>query len=162
MSPRLVQLPEKRLVGTCLPMSLSENRTRELWRRFMPRRHEAGDAGELFAVQVYDPGYFDRFDPTRVFDKWAAVQQREADVVPEGMDLLTIPAGTYAVFDYRGSSSDTRIFDHIFRAWLPASGYRLDNRPHFELLGKKYRNNDTGSEEEIWIPVNVGAVSGKV
>ena len=31
--------------------------------------------------------------------------------------------------------------------------YILDNRPHFEVLGGKYKNNDSNSEEEIWIPV---------
>jgi len=29
----------------------------------------------------------------------------------------------------------------------------LDNRPHFEVLGEKYKNGDPESEEEIWIPV---------
>jgi predicted transcriptional regulator YdeE len=28
-----------------------------------------------------------------------------------------------------------------------------DDRPHFEVLGKNYKNNDPVSEEEIWIPV---------
>lgn len=45
------------------------------------------------------------------------------------------------------------IFQYIFGTWLPASGYYLDNRPHFEILGHKYKNNDPDSEEEIWIPV---------
>jgi AraC family transcriptional regulator len=44
-------------------------------------------------------------------------------------------------------------FTYIFTRWLPASGYQLDNRPHFEILGDKYKNNDPESEEEIWIPV---------
>jgi AraC family transcriptional regulator len=29
----------------------------------------------------------------------------------------------------------------------------LAARPHMELLGEKYRNNDPHSEEEIWIPI---------
>jgi AraC family transcriptional regulator len=35
---------------------------------------------------------------------------------------------------------------------LPGSEYFLDNRPHFEVLGDKYKNNDPTSEEEIWKP----------
>jgi len=38
---------------------------------------------------------------------------------------------------------------------LPNSDYELDNRPHFEILGKKYKNNSADSEEEIWIPVKL-------
>jgi AraC family transcriptional regulator len=58
-------------------------------------------------------------------------------------------------FYYKGSSTDTRIFQHIFETWLPQSGYELDNRPHFEVLGEKYRNNDPESEEDIYIPIKV-------
>jgi AraC family transcriptional regulator len=36
---------------------------------------------------------------------------------------------------------------------LPNSNYHLDDRPHFEILGEKYKNADPGSEEEIWIPI---------
>jgi AraC family transcriptional regulator len=41
----------------------------------------------------------------------------------------------------------------MFREWLPASGYELDDRPHFEILGERYKNNDPDSEEELWFPV---------
>jgi AraC family transcriptional regulator len=61
--------------------------------------------------------------------------------------------GLYAVFNYKGLNTDNRIFIHIFTEWLPSSGYVLDERPHFEILGEKYKNNDPESEEEIWIPV---------
>ncbi|MDP5096829.1 MAG: GyrI-like domain-containing protein [Flavobacterium sp.] len=36
---------------------------------------------------------------------------------------------------------------------MPNSEYQLDNRPHFEILGAKYKNNAPDSEEEIWIPI---------
>jgi hypothetical protein len=29
----------------------------------------------------------------------------------------------------------------------------LDNRPHFEILGEKYKNADPDSEEDVYIPV---------
>jgi AraC family transcriptional regulator len=64
-----------------------------------------------------------------------------------------LPSGLYAVFDYKGSSNDQSIFLYIFGSWLPNSGYNLDDRPHFEVLGNKYKNNDPTSEEEIWIPI---------
>ena len=33
------------------------------------------------------------------------------------------------------------------------SEYEFDNRPQFEILGEKYKNNAPDSEEEIWIPI---------
>ncbi len=69
------------------------------------------------------------------------------------METFCIPEGQYAVFHYKGSSADSSIFQYIFGEWLPKSGYELDDRPHFEILGAQYKNNDPESEEEIWIPV---------
>ncbi len=75
------------------------------------------------------------------------------DQVPLEMDTFHLPAGNPAVFIHRGPSSDTSTFEYIFREWLPTSGYKLDNRPHFEILGAKYEKDHADSEEEIWIPV---------
>lgn len=69
------------------------------------------------------------------------------------MESFVLDGGLYAVFPYKGFSTDNSIFLYIFGTWLPNSGYTLDNRPQFEVLGKKYRNNDSNSEEEIWIPI---------
>ena len=69
------------------------------------------------------------------------------------MECFELPGGQYAVFFYKGSSTDNSIFKMIFDEWLPASGYEIDSRPHFEILGNKYVNEDPESEEEIWIPI---------
>jgi len=58
------------------------------------------------------------------------------------METVTLPGGLYAVFDYKGPSNDFSIFQYIFSTWLTGSGYKLDKRPHFEVLGEKYKNND--------------------
>ena len=47
----------------------------------------------------------------------------------------------------------SKTFQYIFGTWMPDSGYKWDNRPQFEILGEKYKNNDPSSEEEIWIPI---------
>ena len=87
------------------------------------------------------------------FDKWAVVEVSNFDHIPDGMYSFVLEGGQYAVFDYKGLNTDPSIFIYIFSQWLPTSGYQLDNRPHFEVLGTKYKNGDPDSEEEIWIPV---------
>ena len=67
------------------------------------------------------------------------------------MEAFTLRGGLYAVFDYQGNSPE--IFQYISQKWLPNSDYKLDKRPHFEILGEKYKNNNPDSEEEIWIPI---------
>jgi AraC family transcriptional regulator len=156
MMPRFEILAEKKLVGKRLKMSLAKNTTSQLWSSFMPRRKEIVHAitTDLISMQVYDASHsFSTFDFHAAFDKWAAIEVSDFSSVPEGMETFTLPGGLYAVFHYKGRSTDPEIFRYIFGTWLPQSDYVPDHRPHFEILGEKYRNNDPESEEEIWIPV---------
>jgi AraC family transcriptional regulator len=154
MEPRIETLTEKKLMGKRVTMSLSNNKTGELWRSFMPERRKIVNNlnSELFSMQVYDqPVDFGNLD--QEFEKWAAVEVSDFDSIPDGMESFTLSGGLYAVFHYKGSSTDTQIFQFIFGTWLPNSKYVLDHRPHFEILGDKYRNADPESEEDIWIPI---------
>lgn len=154
--PRLELLPEKILIGRKTRMSFAENLTRELWQSFMPRRKEIPNVVNtyLYSVEQYDPYFFDSFDPGAEFIKWAAVEVSGTDEVPDNIEVLILPTGLYAVFIHRGpASKGVETYEYIFRTWLPASAYALDDRPHFALMGDKYRHEDPDSEEEIWIPV---------
>ena len=155
MNPRIETLKEKKIVGLRLVMSLAHNRTAELWQSFMPRRREIsyGLTKDLISMQVYKPKHFADFNPTSEFEKWATVEVSDFNKVPIGMETYVLPGGLYAVFDYKGMNTDNSIFQHIFGNWLPGSDFELDDRPHFEVLGDKYKNNDPNSEEEIWIPI---------
>nr|WP_294936648.1 GyrI-like domain-containing protein [uncultured Flavobacterium sp.] len=136
-------------------MSLSDNKTGELWRSFMPRRKEIQNTigSDLYSMQIYDPTYFIDFKPTSEFEKWAAIEVSDFETVPTEMETYSLPGGLYAVFLHKGSNTDTSTFHYIFTTWLPNSEYILDDRPHFEVLGEKYKNGDPASEEEIWIPI---------
>jgi AraC family transcriptional regulator len=155
MQPRIELLQEKKLVGIRLTMSLANNNTGELWRSFMPRRSAITNnlTTDLISLQVYNPTHFTNFSPLNEFEKWALVEVANFESVPEGMEPFTLTGRLYAVFDYKGSSTDTSVFQYIFGIWLPNSAFVLDDRPHFEVLGAKYKNADPDSEEEIWIPV---------
>lgn len=150
-----VNTQDRKLIGKRLKMSLADNKTSELWQSFMPVRNRITNhlSTDLISLSVYPTGYFSDFNPTNEFEKWAAVEVYDFKNIPEEMERFTIPAGLYAIFHNKGLNTDTNIFQYIFRTWLPNSEYILDNRPHFEVLGEKYKNNDPDSEEEIWIPV---------
>ncbi len=155
MEPRIETLETKRLVGLRLTMSLSRNRTRELWQTFMPRRAEAKAVGSHYiSMQVYDTHRGDPFSPDAEFEKWAAVEVAEGETVPEGMEGYTLRGGQYAVFTHRGpASAALEVFHKIFGIWLPNSDYALDSREHFEVLPADYRPDDPEATEEIWIPI---------
>jgi AraC family transcriptional regulator len=150
-------LPEKKLVGQSKRMSFANNITFHLWSGFMPRRKEIQQTigTDLYSLEVYDDlSFFKNFNPSNEFSKWAAVEVNSYENVPEGMEQLELPEGLYAVFLYKGDHSGAvKAYNHIFMEWLPVSGYCLDNRPHFAVMGEKYKKDDPSSEEEIWIPI---------
>lgn len=158
MQPTIEMLAEKKLIGKKLAMTFANNQTFRLWQSFMPRRKEIKNnlTAELFSMQVYPRTFdFTFSDPNQEFEKWAAVEVKDFDELPNEMETYILASGLYAVFQYKGSNTDTTIFEYIYGTWLPNSKYLIDNRPHFEVLGEKYRNNDPNSEEEIWIPIRL-------
>lgn len=150
-------LHPKKLVGKHLTTTMANNRTAELWKSFMPQRKAIPNSvdPDLISMQVFPVGFsFQNFDVHAPFEKWAAIEVSNYLQIPDGMESFDLPGGLYAVFLHKGPASEgERTFRYIFREWLPQSGYALDNRPHFEVLGAKYKNNEPDSEEEIWIPV---------
>ena len=154
-TPRIETLAEKKLLGRRMTMSLTDYKIGALWQSFMPDRKTINNAlnKDLISMAIYDPAYFSNFNPSREFERWAAVEVANFEHVPQGMETFLLPAGLYAVFDYKGSGANHEVFQYIYGTWIPNSDYELDNRPHFEVLGERYRNNDPESEEEIWIPV---------
>lgn len=153
--PDIVEIPGKTLVGIKMRMSVINNKTASLWGSFRPRLGEIKHSNitEFISLQEYDEKYFVKFDPAREFNKWALVEVPEITDVPKGMEVFHLPSGLYAVFHYKGLPGDPGIFQYIYGSWLPGSGYRLDNRPHFELLGPRYKNNSAESEEDLYIPI---------
>lgn len=156
MIPRIETLITKKLVGKCMNMTFFNDKTFELWRSFMPLRKEIHNVvnPDLFSLQIYPSGFFDSFNPTVTFEKWAAVEVSDFNSVPGDLFTINLPGGLYAIFLYKGlSTAAAETFQFIFGTWIPNSVYLLDNRPHFEILGEKYKNDDPDSQEEIWIPI---------
>ena len=121
IQPRIEILKEKRLVGNRLKMSLTNNLTGELWREFTPRIKEIANrsSSEKISMQVYDPSYYLNFNPNNEFEKWATIEVEDFNNIPKGLEIFTLSGGLYAVFDYKGSSSDHKIFQYIYTTWLP-------------------------------------------
>ena len=154
MEPIIKTFPETKFIGMKSQFSYSNYRIGELWGNFMPRRNEIKNTlgTELFNIQI-NPDNFD-FHPNTPFVKWAAVAVSSFDFIPDGVEKFVIQEGLYAVFIYKGDQSGiAAFFNSIYTEWLPNSDYELENRPQFEILGEKYKNNSPDSEEEIWIPI---------
>ena len=157
MKPEIRKIPKTKLVGMKTSMSLSDNKTGQLWKSFMPNRNKIQNTvgTDLFSLEVYDsPESIRNFTPQTVYEKWAAAPIQGDIPLPEGMESLEIPESLYAVFPYKGRPSEASgFYQYIYGEWLPNSNYMLDDRPHFAIMGEKYLGEHPDSEEEIWIPV---------
>ena len=157
--PRFETLPETHLVGRKARMSLLRNTTRELWQGFMPNYNKITNriGSDLYSIEVYDDlNYFRKFDPNGEFEKWAAAPVSGTAEIPGGMEAITLPEGTYAVFKYRGSPDDVQqAYQYIYGTWIQRQGHMLDHRPHFAVMGPGYKRDHPDSEEEIWVPVKM-------
>lgn len=162
MEPRIEFLPQKKLVGKSVEMSLANNKTQELWRSVMPlvKTLPNSVSSELFSIQIYDANInFANFSPQTTFTKWAAVEVSNFNTIPSKLSVHTLSGGLYAIFTHKGSPQDfPKTSQYIFGEWLPKSDYELDQREHFEVLGSKYKNDSPDSEEEVWIPIRLKKV----
>lgn len=158
MEPKITTIERKLIIGKKLEMSLTKQLTPMLWKSFLPiiSQIQNRNSNELISFSVYPTDYFRSFDPNTKFEKWAGVEVTNVADLPPETESFEIVSGMYAEFIYKGLPSEAGPFYHsIFMEWLPNSGYQLDNRPHFEVMGDKYKNDDPNSEEMVYIPIIV-------
>jgi AraC family transcriptional regulator len=157
--PRIERLEPKKLIGKSLRMSLVNNKTFELWSSFMSQKDSIKNklSPDFYNIQVYEQLLnMNDFSPKTEFEKWAAVEVADFGEVPDGMKTYILQGGLYAVFVHKGLASDfPKTLQYILGYWLPKSEYQLDHREHFEILGEKYKKDDSQSEEEVWIPIKI-------
>ena len=106
MEPKIVEVPERKLVGLRTKTSLANNRIPELWIQFMARMNEIRDDQHTgyYEVHPYDPDFrMEDFTETMEFEKWAAVEVNDPKSVPDGMEVHTLSGGKYAIFIHKGS-----------------------------------------------------------
>jgi len=155
ITPTIQQYPGGTLCGASAPMSLQAFHPPRVWSLFMPKLHTINNRlnEDLISLRAFTG--IPVFGPTAnpEFTYWAGV---EVESPVTDFETLHIPSGTYAVFEYQGSSSDSAVWRFIYGEWIPNSSWELDNRPHFERLGKGYSNDSDDSQEQIWIPIRPG------
>ncbi len=139
-----------------MEMSLSMNKTSELWQSFMPRRREVKNRSnsDFISMQVYDKNLNGLFSPNTLFKKWAVVEVSSYADIPDSLESYSLNGGKYVVFIHNGPASEfPKTMQYIFESWLPQSEYELDNREHFEILPEGYSPVDPKAREEVWIPI---------
>ncbi|WP_411895143.1 GyrI-like domain-containing protein [Winogradskyella sp. A2] len=151
MNPTIKTISEKYLVGMQGSMHHGEiQKIISLWKQFMPNKHKITNTvnEELIALQNYDEFYNTKL----AYNIWACTEVLDFNAIPEGLSSITIPKGDYAIFVLKGIDAGG-LYRQIMGEWLPDSGYDIDNRPHFQVMGSKYINGSSKSEEDFYVPI---------
>lgn len=154
MNYRIINFSGIKLAGFSSQMSFTTFNPAPLWQKLMPikRIHGLTHNPGNFSVKTH----FETLPPSpdAIFRLWAALEINGQEELPEDMELLEVPAGTYAVFEYLGLAAHfVPFYIRILSKELPALGYQPDLRPQFEYLPADYDPQSESSREEIWIPV---------
>jgi AraC family transcriptional regulator len=157
MEPEIKTIQAKKTIGFSIKTTMTNDQTVKIWQQLMPRLKEAKNAvsADLFSLQVYNGETFEEFTPNTEFTKYALVEVKNYDFVPEGFKKFEIPAADYAVFTHKGTSVDfPKTSQYIYGEWIPNSQYILDDKPHFAVMGDKYLGHENPeTEEEVWVPI---------
>ncbi|GGX93356.1 AraC family transcriptional regulator [Streptomyces hiroshimensis] len=78
--------------------------------------------------------------------------------VPADLDALTVPAGTWAVFESSGPFPQALqyLWRDVFTQWFPSNPYQ--SRPGPEILRTRLSQDAAHADAELWIPVERTAV----
>ena len=153
MTLQVIQKSEMYVVGIFVSMQRHEtHKIRTLWQQFSPRRHEITNSANntLIAMQTFT--LKENGEPEDNFNMWACVEVSELLDIPKGMKGFTIPEGEYLKVLHKGMDA-SETYQKVMSKWLPKSGYIMDDRPHFQVMGEKYKNGSPDSEEDFYIPI---------
>ncbi|CAM5436988.1 GyrI-like domain-containing protein [Streptomyces abikoensis] len=100
----------------------------------------------------------DDLDPSRAegteFDYYHAAAT-SASAVPEDLDVLTVQAGAWAVFENTGPFPQAlqHLWRDVFTQWFPSNPY--SSRPGPEILRVRLSetSGETRADAQLWIPV---------
>jgi AraC family transcriptional regulator len=163
MRYRVVEKEEFRVVGRKARVPLVHEGVnpaiaafiREIGQETLQRIQSLSDQVPEGIVSVSDNLDDSRAEGTEL-DYYHGVVTRAA--APEDMDALTVPAGTWAVFESSGPFPQALqyLWRDVFTQWFPSNPYR--SRPGPEILRTRLSQDAAQADAELWIPVERSAV----
>jgi len=147
MSVKTQQIPAMTIVGLNIRTKPMAPEIPALWPRFVDRIPEIENPAEKnVAYGVMRP-----LPDALLY--MAGIAVSKLGRIPDGMESVAIPAGTYAVFSYPISQLGQG-FGEIYNKLLPASGLRVVPGPSLEHYGADFKPHDPNAPVGIWIPVS--------
>ena len=150
MEPRLLRTNSLTCAGLSEDIELPADKERIpfLWARLQSR------IGEITNSVGPAMGVVSRSGKPGCVRYTACTQVSDIAGVPEGLDIVTIPAGDYAEFIHEGPVSDLFMTcDHIYRSWFPDSGLLTGDGPMVEVYPEHFRGDESNPRIRLLVSV---------
>ncbi|GGO43921.1 AraC family transcriptional regulator [Streptomyces daqingensis] len=167
MRYRIVEKDRFRVVGRKARVPLVHEGANPAIAEFV-RSIDEGTLRRLSGMSDQEPegivGVSDQLDPGRAegteLDYYHAVLTSAEGEVPPDLDVLDVPAGTWAVFGSSGPFPQTlqHLWRDVFTQWFPSNPYR--SRPGPEILRVGLSGDGEHADADLWIPVERAERSG--
>jgi len=148
--PEIGDFPERKIVALSRDFTMdTRNEIPALWNEFF---------GRQFNVESYVPGAMFGasygWDGKGGFSYGVGVEAESPANLPDGACVITLSAGTYAVFRQTGPVMQLpKLVDDIYCEWLPKSGFKTRDGAMFERYPDGPDNTPDNMSYEIWAPV---------
>lgn len=158
--PKIVELPDIKVVGLRGQTTLSDNVIPQLWKYFITiskaipnKKTDARGFGICEACETVNAVY--NMNDNVLFSEVAGIEVNGFKNLTEPFISKTLKKGRYAVFTHRGSLALIRkTFEYIYGTWLLNTKEVLDCRDDFELYDSRFLGYDNPeSEIEVYIPI---------
>ncbi len=154
MEPKIIELPDMKLIGLKCTTTMKENSIPQLWEKYMQVYDAIPDKldSPCFGICVYMD--MDECKEDTPFDYIAAHCVSTFDNLPDNMISYTIPKGKYASFTHKGSLDTLdKTYSYIYGAWVNETEHEMDKRDQIELYDARFKYGQADSEMDILIPI---------
>jgi len=152
--PRFTHRAAFTVIGLARQFTMNNKSIHLLWAEYDRRKQDIPNAlpDASYGVCYHEP--MENMSPDSPFTYLAGKAVTSDADIPEGMTSRQIPEADYAVFEHRGALDTLHgTYGHIFREWLPTSGYESADQDDFEVYDRRFNCSDPDSIMEIWIPI---------
>lgn len=157
LTPEIIELKERIFIGaktTYYGVESDKNNVAEklpgLWEDFLLRLEEISNTipGASYGIISETEGASDELN------YHAATEVTNAYNIPEGLEVIELPAQKYAKFAHKGEVKKLDMtVNYIYSTWLAASDYSYANAADMEVYGPEYHPTSDQSVIYYCVPV---------
>lgn len=160
----LEEIPEKKIVCFEKTSYIGDENLSGFWRSFRQLvTSRISNVKTWYSVMLFPQGKTHRdLMGGLKYTRMAGIAWDEESTQLQGLEqesyvtkIYPLPAGKYAVFQFKGSMQSFGGFmQKVLMEVLPKQDLKFDySRPQFEVLGPEYNPLQAENQEDVWIPV---------